>query len=75
VLKATPQARQAVGQWPTAEGLIDRLSKALNDAADREEEPERQDQLRQAAGLLADGVHDVAVQAAATIIGAPVGAD
>jgi predicted ArsR family transcriptional regulator len=71
VLKATPQARRAVGQWPTAEGLIDRLTKAFNDAADREEEPGRQQQLRQAAGLLADGVHDVAVQAAATIVGSP----
>jgi hypothetical protein len=55
----------------TAEGLIDRLSQALNEAADREEEPERKDQLRQAAGLLADGVHDVAVQVAAAIVGSP----
>ena len=63
-----------MGQWPTAEGLIDRLTKAFNDAADREKEPGRQTQLRQAAGLLADGVHDVAVQVAAVIIGSPVGA-
>jgi hypothetical protein len=74
VLKATPEARRAVGQWPTAEGLIDRLTKAFNDAADREEEPGRQHQLRQAAGLLSDGVHDVAVQVAAAIIGSPAGA-
>jgi hypothetical protein len=76
VRKAAPQARRAVGQWPTAEGLVERPSKALNDAADREQEPERENQLRQAAGLLADGGHDVAVEVAATIIGSrPTSAD
>jgi len=74
VLKVTPEARRAVGQWPTAEGLIDRLTKAFREAADREKDPERHHQLRQVAGLLADGVHDVAVQVAATITGSAAGA-
>ena len=69
VLKVTPQARQAVGQWPTAEGLIDRLAKAFRDAAENEDDPERHYQLRQAAGLLGDSIRDVAVQIAATITG------
>ena len=38
VLKVTPEARRAVGQWPTAESLIDRLAQAFREAADREED-------------------------------------
>jgi hypothetical protein len=69
VNRVTPEARQAVGQWPTAEGLIDRLVKAFSDAADHEQDAERHYQLRQAAGLLGETVHDVAVRVAATITG------
>jgi predicted ArsR family transcriptional regulator len=69
VLKATPEARRAVGQWPTAEGLIDRLAQAFADAAEHEDDAEKHYQLRQAAGLLKDGVRDVAVKAAAAIVG------
>jgi hypothetical protein len=68
VLKATPEARRVVGQWPTAEGFIDRLVKAFNDAAEGEEDAEKHFQLRQAAGLLSGSVHDAAVRAAAAII-------
>ena len=69
VLKVTPEARRAVGQWPTAEGLIDRLAQAFADAAEHEDDAEKHYQLRQAAGLLKDGVRDVAVKAAAAIVG------
>jgi hypothetical protein len=69
VNRVTPEARQAVGQWPTAEGLVDRLVKAFSDAADGEEDAERHYQLRQAAGLLGETVRDVAVRVAATITG------
>lgn len=71
VLKVTPEARQVVGQWPTAEGLIDRLAKAFRDAADTEDDPERHYQLRQAAGLLESGIRDVAIQLATAITGPP----
>jgi predicted transcriptional regulator len=73
VHNVTPQARRAVGQWPTAESLIDRLAQAFTEAAGREEDFERQYQLRQAAELLSDKVRDVAVRAAATITGPPPG--
>ncbi len=55
VLKVTPEARRAVGQWPTAEGLIDRLAQAFSDAADHEEDGGgfRSEQMR--AVVLADG--------------------
>ena len=69
VNRVTPEARQAIGQWPTAEGLVDRLVKAFGDAADHEEDAERHYQLRQAAGLLGETVRDVAVRMAATITG------
>ena len=69
VLKVTPEARQAVGQWPTAEGLIDLLAKAFRDASENEDDPERLYQLRQAAGLLESGIRDVAIQIASAITG------
>ncbi len=69
VLKVTPEARQAVGQWPTAEGLVDQLAKAFRDAAENEDDPERHYQLRQAAGLLDSDIRDVAIQVAAAITG------
>jgi hypothetical protein len=72
VNRVTPEARQAVGQWPTAEGLIDRLVKAFSDAADHEQDAERHYQLRQVAGLLGETARDVAVRVAATITG-PLG--
>jgi predicted ArsR family transcriptional regulator len=71
VLKVTPDARRAVGQWPTAESLIDQLAKAFRDAADNEDDPERHYQLRQAAGLLESGIRDVAIQIASAITGPP----
>jgi DNA-binding MarR family transcriptional regulator len=74
VLKITPEGRRAAGQWPTAEGLVERLVKALRDAASAEQDPHRQQQLSQAAELLAGDVRDVAVQAAAAIVGQPAGA-
>jgi hypothetical protein len=69
VLKVTPEARQVVGQWPTAEGLVDQLAKAFRDAAENEDDPERHYQLSQAAGLLDGGIRDVAIQVAATVTG------
>jgi predicted transcriptional regulator len=69
VHKVTAEARRAVGQWPTAEGLVDQFVKAFNDAAEAEDDAEKHYQLRQAAGLLSGGVRDVAVTAAERIIG------
>ena len=71
VLKVTPEARRAVGQWPTAESLVDQLAQAFRDAADNEDDPERHYQLRQAAGLLESGIRDVAIQIASAITGPP----
>ncbi len=69
VLKVTPEARHAVGQWPTADSLVDRFAQAFRDASDDEDDPERHYQLRQAAGLLEGGIRDIAIQIAADITG------
>ena len=69
VLKATPAAREAVGQWPTPDSLIDRLATALNDAAEQRADFAEKDSLHQAAGLLAGAAREVAVQAVAVILG------
>jgi hypothetical protein len=69
VRKVTPAARQAVGQWPTAESLIDRLAAALGDAADQQADFAAKESLSQAAGLLAGTIRDAAIQAAAVILG------
>jgi predicted transcriptional regulator len=69
VLKVTPEGRRAVGQWPTAESLVDHLVRAFRDAASTEQDTERQYQLSQAAGLIGETLRDVAVQAAAAIVG------
>lgn len=69
VLKVTPEGRRAVGQWPTAEGLVDLLIRALRDATLREKDSERQLQLHQVTSLLAESVRDVAIRAARTVVG------
>jgi hypothetical protein len=74
VLKATPQARRAVGQWPTPEGMIARLADGLSLAADAETDPDRQSLLTHTAGLLAGPLHQVSVEVAARIMGTAGGA-
>ena len=57
----TPQARQAVGQWPSPEVWVDRLVAALREAAEREADPERRGRLRAMAEGLGGFARDVAV--------------
>jgi hypothetical protein len=64
----TPEARRAVGQWPTGESLVARLVDGLQAAADREADPERKSRLRQAASLLGGTVRDIVVDVAARVI-------
>jgi len=68
VFKVTPEARRAVGQWPTAESLAGRLAAELEAAARIEPDPERQSLLTYAARLVGDTVRDAAVRAAAQVL-------
>jgi hypothetical protein len=69
VHKVTPAARREVGQWPSPEGLVDRLAAAFSAAADREPDPSQQDRLRMAARLLGDAARPAAIEVAASVIG------
>jgi predicted ArsR family transcriptional regulator len=69
VLKATPAARQAVGQWPTAETLIAALAAELTAAAADEQDAERKGLLSYAARLIGDTLRDESVRAAEAVLG------
>ena len=73
VYKATPEARRAVGQWPTAEALASRLAEELTAAAATEPDAERKALLTYAARLIGDTLRDVTVRAAGNVLGPPFG--
>ncbi|MGO9159391.1 MAG: hypothetical protein ACLP7J_01565 [Streptosporangiaceae bacterium] len=68
VLKATPEARRAVGQWPTPDRLIGALAAELSAAASQEADPERKGLLAYAARLIGDTLREAAVTAAARLL-------
>jgi hypothetical protein len=68
VFKVTPEARRAVGQWPTAEALAGRLAEELAAAADHEPDPQRHSLLIYAARLVGDTLRDATVRAAAHVL-------
>ena len=68
VFKVTPEARRAVGQWPTAEALAGRLAEELAAAADDEPDPQRRGLLTYAARLVGDTLRDATVRAAAHVL-------
>jgi hypothetical protein len=71
VFKVTPEARRAVGQWPTAEALASRLAEELSAAARQEADAERQGLLSYAARLVGDTLREATVRAAGEVL-APV---
>jgi hypothetical protein len=68
VFKVTPEARRAVGQWPTAEALATRLAEELTAAAGQETDAERQGLLSYAARLVGDTLREATVRAAAQVL-------
>lgn len=69
----TGHARRAVGAWPTAETIADRLVGALDEAAEREPDEERKGFLRKAAAYLGNAGRDLAVEIGATAINRQMG--
>lgn len=69
VLKATPAARQAVGQWPTAESVVSAIASQLSAAAQQEQDAERKGLLTYAARLIGDTLREVSVRAAESALG------
>ncbi len=68
VFKVTPEARRAVGQWPTAEALAGRLAEELAAAARQEVNGERQALLSYAARLVGDTLREATVRAAGAVL-------
>ncbi len=68
VFKVTPEARRAVGQWPTAEALAGRLADELATAARQEVNGERQALLSYAARLVGDTLREATVRAAGAVL-------
>ncbi|HEX6073909.1 MAG TPA: hypothetical protein VFZ32_01445 [Micromonosporaceae bacterium] len=66
--KLYPEARRAVGQWPTPEELADRLIQALSQAAEKEPDEERRGWLKRTAAYLGTAGRDIAVEVAGTAI-------
>jgi predicted ArsR family transcriptional regulator len=73
VLKVTPQARRAVGQWPTPDSFVTKLAAELSAAAGQEEDVERKGLLSYAARLIGDTLRDVAVRAAGQVLAPSTG--
>jgi hypothetical protein len=69
----TGHARRAVGSWPTAEAVADRLVNALAEAADREPDHERKGWLSKSAAYLGNAGRDLAVEIGATAINRQMG--
>ena len=57
----TPEARQAVGQWPSPDVWVERMVQALHEAAEREPDPEKKGRLHAMAEGLGGFARDVAV--------------
>jgi hypothetical protein len=61
ILGVTDEARRAVGQWPSPEGIVDRLVQGLLDAAAREPDERKRSRLRAVAEVLGGFARDLAV--------------
>lgn len=64
----TADARRAVGQWPTAEGLIATFAAGITRAAEGEGDPERRRRLLAVARELAGAAKTIAVNVASEIL-------
>jgi hypothetical protein len=68
ITEVTPEARRAVGQWPTPENVVARLAEAFTAAAEHEPDPERKSKLRAVGSWLADTGKGIATQVISTVI-------
>jgi hypothetical protein len=64
----TPAARRVVGQWPTAESLVDQLASGIARAAEQEADPERKRHLLAAARELGGAAKTIAINVASEIL-------
>ncbi|MER5539169.1 MULTISPECIES: hypothetical protein [Streptomyces] len=74
VKEVSREARQVVGQWPSAEQLLDALVARLEDAADDEPDPEQRSRLREAASTAGGAARGVFVDVLSGVIAKSLGA-
>jgi hypothetical protein len=74
VKRVSGEARQLVGQWPTAEQFVDEVAQRLLAAADEEPDPERRGRLRELASSAGDVARNVFVDVATAVISRQMGA-
>ncbi|MER5763833.1 hypothetical protein [Streptomyces sp. NPDC002082] len=74
VKRVSKEARLAVGQWPTAEQLLDTLVQRLGEAAEQETDPEQQSRLREAAGTAGGAARNIFVDVLSSVIAKSMGA-
>ncbi|MFI6626558.1 hypothetical protein [Streptomyces sp. NPDC050528] len=74
VKEVSQGARQAVGQWPTAEQVLDSLVRRLDEAADNETDPEQRSRLREAASTAGGAAKGVFVDVLSSVIAKSLGA-
>jgi DNA-binding MarR family transcriptional regulator len=68
VRQVTAEARRAVGQWPSPEGLVDALAEAFGSAAEQEPDSEKKSRLRQVGSFLSGTGRDVATEVVSKVI-------
>ena len=68
ILDVAPEARRAVGQWPTGQSLIERLAAGISQAAEHEKNPERKRRLLSVARELGGAVKAIAINVASEIL-------
>jgi hypothetical protein len=73
IMGVTDAAREKVGQWPTPEGIVDRLVQGLLDAADQEPDEQKKSRLRSVAEGLGGFARDVAVGVISSVATKPLG--
>jgi len=69
-----PEARRAVGQWPTGENLAERVIAAIDDAAERASDPETKSRLRRLGETLGGATKEILTKTLAEVVARQVGA-
>ncbi len=64
----TAEARRVVGQWPTGESLVDQLTAGIEQAAEKETDPEQKRRLREVARGLGGAAKTIAINVASEMI-------
>jgi hypothetical protein len=72
IMGVTDEARQAVGQWPTPESVVERIVAALVEAADREPDQGKRTKLRAAADALGGFGRELLVNVVANVATKPI---